>query len=169
MTKIIVDVEADGPCPGLYSMVSFGAVPLDNPDNGYYSGVLKPISIDYIPEALAVSGVTRTEQEAGRFPIEAMTDFSEWLSENSKKGERIMFLSDNNGFDWQFINYYFWLTMNENPFGHSSMNINSLWKGMGKKGRWKRFRKTKHTHHPVDDARGNVEALLKMKEMGLKI
>ena len=35
---------------------------------------------------------------------------------------------------------------------------------------FKHLRKTKHTHHPVDDARGNAEALLAMKEqLGLKI
>ena len=34
---------------------------------------------------------------------------------------------------------------------------------------FKHLRKTKHTHHPVDDARGNAEALLAMKADGLKI
>lgn len=35
---------------------------------------------------------------------------------------------------------------------------------------FKHLRKTKHTHHPVDDARGNAETLLQMKEeYGLKI
>ena len=33
---------------------------------------------------------------------------------------------------------------------------------------FKHLRRTRHTHHPVDDARGNAEALL-AKEMGLKI
>jgi hypothetical protein len=27
---------------------------------------------------------------------------------------------------------------------------------------FKHLRETKHTHHPVDDAKGNAEALLKM-------
>ncbi len=35
---------------------------------------------------------------------------------------------------------------------------------------FKHLRKTKHTHHPVDDARGNAEALLLIIEKcGLKI
>jgi len=34
---------------------------------------------------------------------------------------------------------------------------------------WKKFRVTEHTHNPVDDARGNAEALKKFKELGLKI
>ena len=33
---------------------------------------------------------------------------------------------------------------------------------------FKHLRRTKHTHHPVDDAKGNAEALLTMREMGLK-
>jgi len=35
---------------------------------------------------------------------------------------------------------------------------------------FKHLRKTAHTHNPVDDARGNAEALLQIKdEYGLKI
>lgn len=35
--------------------------------------------------------------------------------------------------------------------------------------RWKHLRDTKHDHMPVNDAIGNAEVILKMKEMGLKI
>ena len=57
------------------------------------------------------------------------------------------------------------------PFGFSSTNLGSLYKGMAGDMRksFKHLRKTKHTHHPVDDARGNAEALLQMKQDGLKI
>jgi len=35
---------------------------------------------------------------------------------------------------------------------------------------FKHLRKTKHTHNPADDARGNAEALLQIKEtFGLRI
>jgi hypothetical protein len=35
---------------------------------------------------------------------------------------------------------------------------------------FKHLRKTKHTHNPVDDAKGNAEAVLYMRnEMGLRI
>ena len=45
MTMLIsVDVEADGPCPGLYSMVSFGAVSvLDTTQR--FKGLTAPIEI----------------------------------------------------------------------------------------------------------------------------
>jgi hypothetical protein len=51
------------------------------------------------------------------------------------------------------------------------VNLGSLYKGLVQDTfkNFKHLRKTKHTHHPVDDARGNAEALLQMKELGLKI
>ena len=85
---------------------------------------------------------------------------------------RLMFISDYNGFDWQFINWYFHHFTSSNPFGFSSTNLGSLYKGLVKdtSPNFKHLRRTKPTHHPVDDAKGNAEALLTMKEqMGLKI
>lgn len=167
--KIVVDVEADGQCPGLYSMVSFGAIVVEPELNRTFYGQLKPISVNWEPNALKVSGFSREETLKFERPEIVMTEFAEWLEEVSPGGKPF-FLSDNNGFDWQFINYYFHYTLGENPFGHSSTNIGSLYKGMEKSMfvNFKRLRKTKHTHHPVDDARGNAEALLEMKKMGLK-
>ena len=82
-----------------------------------------------------------------------------------------MFISDNNGFDWQFINWYLHHFIGRNPFGHSSSNLGSLYKGLARDAyvNFKHLRKTKHTHHPVDNARGNAEVLLQMKVDGLKI
>lgn len=56
-----------------------------------------------------------------------------------------------------------------NPFGFSSTNLGSLYKGLvGDTS--KNFKHLRKTHHPVDDARGNAEALLAMRHgMGLKI
>jgi hypothetical protein len=82
------------------------------------------------------------------------------------RGAARPFVSDNNAFDWQFINWYFHHFLSENPFGYSSTNLGSLYKGLVKDMRqnFKHLRKTRHTHNPVDDARGNAEALLQIKE-----
>jgi hypothetical protein len=99
-----------------------------------------------------------------------MFEFENWLKRTSKG--KPFFISDNNGFDWQFINYYFWRFLGRNPFGHSSTNLGSLYKGMVRDTfmNFKRLRKTKHDHNPVNDAKGNAEALLYMKYiMGLKV
>jgi len=170
MAFIMVDVESDGPIPGDFSMISFGAVLVNEQlDNTFY-GQLKPISERYIPEALAVSNHTREETLTFDDPALVMQQFKNWILSVSK--DRPIFISDNNGFDWMFICWYFHHFLGENPFGFSSQNLGSLYKGITKDTftTFKHLRKTRHTHHPVDDAKGNAEALLTMKkEMGLKI
>ena len=166
MSWVMVDVEADGPCPGLYSMVEFGAVIVKEPAEiapAYY-GRLKPISDQYMQEALDVFGQTREGVMAYPNPETTMREFSQWLDKHA--GKRPMFISDNNGFDFQFINYYFWRFLGKNPFGHSSTNLGSLYKGVVRDTfqNFKHLRKTKHDHHPVNDSRGNVEALLHIKK-----
>lgn len=170
MSAIMVDIESDGPIPGDYSMISFGAVVVDEELDKTFYGKLKPISGKWVPEALAVSGHSREEVMAFKEPKIVMLDFASWLKEHSNG--KPLFFSDNNGFDWQFINWYFHHFTKENPFGFSSTNLGSLYKGMVKdmSKNFKHLRKTKHTHNPVDDAIGNAEALLRLKnEMGLKI
>lgn len=169
MVYVMVDVEADGPIPGDYSMVCFGAVIVEPGLSRSFYGRLRPISERYVPEALAVSGFSREETLAFDAPEVTMAAFRDWLAAN--RGKRMMFVSDNNGFDWQFINWYFHHFLGANPFGFSSTNLGSLYKGLVKNTfeTFKHLRKTKHTHHPVDDARGNAEALLAMKDLGLAI
>lgn len=169
MPYVMVDVEADGPIPGDYSMVSFGAVIVEPGLERTFYGQLKPISDAFIPQALAVSGFSRDECLAFDEPATVIQEFRDWLARNCKG--RMLFVSDNNGFDWQFINWYFHHFLGGNPFGFSSTNLGSLYKGMQRDCfvNFKHLRETRHTHHPVDDAKGNAEALLKMKGMGLKI
>ena len=171
MTYFMVDIESDGPIPGDYSMICLGAVIVEPDLSRTFYGKIKPISEKWIPEALQVSGFTREEAFAFDDPKQVMTEFQSWIYEQAKK-DQPMFISDNNGFDWQFINWYFHHFIGGNPFGFSSTNLGSLYKGLVKDTfvNFKHLRKTRHTHNPVDDAKGNAEALLHMKvEMGLKI
>ncbi|KQS93757.1 3'-5' exoribonuclease [Chryseobacterium sp. Leaf394] len=170
MSYFVVDVEADGPIPGDFSMVSFGAVLVDENLNRTFYGKIKPISEQYIPEVLSISGFSREETLKFDDPFETMLKFEEWIAKNSK-GKPI-FISDNNGFDWMFICWYFHHFLKRNPFGYSSRRISDLYCGIVKDtfAQWKHLRKTEHTHNPVDDARGNAEVLLYMKnELELKI
>jgi hypothetical protein len=59
MPYVMIDIESDGPIPGDYSMVCFGAIIVEPELNRSFYGKLKPISDKFIPEALAVSGFTR--------------------------------------------------------------------------------------------------------------
>jgi hypothetical protein len=172
MPWIVVDVEADGPCPGLYSMVSFGAVVVEPALDRKFKGLTSPVSQIWKADALAVSGVTRDVHETYPHPQTTMNAFMEWLKEIEKSG-RPTFVSDNPAFDWQFINFYLHKFVGNNPFGFSARRIGDLysgWKGDARMASdWKKFRKTAHTHDPVDDATGNAEALLFMQAQGLKL
>jgi hypothetical protein len=169
MSLFVVDVEADGPIPGKYSMVSLGAVVVEPGLGRTFLGRVRPISETWLPEALAVSGVTRTEHLGFDDPAGVMERFERWVLENGRG--RPVFFSDNLAFDWQFVNWYFHAFLGRNPFGWSGRRIGDLYCGMVKDGyaTWKHLRKTPHDHHPVNDARGNAEALLAMIEMGLRL
>lgn len=162
MSYIMVDVEADGPIPGDYSMVCFGAIVVEPSLSRTFYGKLRPISARWVPEALAVSGFSRAETLLFDEPKEVMASFGRWVGENSAGQPR--FISDNTGFDWQFINWYFHHFLGDNPFGHSSTNLGSFYKGVVRDvfQNFKHLRITKHTHDPVDDATGNAEAFLEI-------
>lgn len=169
MPYVMVNIEADSPISGDFSMVCFGAIIVDPELLRIFYGRLTPVSDAFIPEALAVSGFARDECLAFDAPKDVMQVFHDRLTEHYRG--RILFISNSNRFDWQFINCYLYHFLGTNPFAFSSANLGSLYKGMEKDtfANFKHLRNTKHTHHPVDDARGNAEALLAMKAMGFKI
>ena len=169
MSYIVVDVESDGPIPNKYSMVCFGAVVVEPTLSKTFYGKTRPISDMWVPEALAISGFSRNAHLTFDDPKEVMEKFAEWIKSNSKGNP--IFISDNPAYDWSFINYYFHFYLGTNPFGFSARRIGDLYCGMVKDGfaKWKHLRKTNHTHQPVDDAKGNAEALLEMEKMGLNL
>lgn len=162
---VSLDIESDGPCPGMHSMVCFGAVIVEAGLQRTFYAELKPVSEIYVPSALAVSGFTREQTLKFPDPRDAMQNFEIWLGDNID-GRPILW-SDNNGYDAGFMNYYFYQYLGRNPFGWSSANIGSLYKGIvgDVHKKFTHLRETTHTHNPVDDAKGNAEALLKMFEM----
>ena len=169
MSLIVVDVEADGPVPPLYSMVSFGAVVVEPSLQLAFKGEVRPISDRFEPAALAISGVSRESHLRFDEPGPVMERFAAWIEEVSKG--RPVFCSDNLAFDWQFINYYFHAYLGRNPFGWSGRRIGDLYCGMMKDGyaTWKHLRRSAHDHDPVNDARANTGVLLQLIEMGLKL
>ena len=165
----MIDVEADGPVPGIYSMVSFAGVVVEPGLDTHFLRNIHPVTEDWLPESLKVAGLTREETLAFGDPYTAMKEFAQWLEEHGGKEPR--FISDNNGFDWSFIAYYFHRYLGRNPFGYRSEHIGTLYKGMRKDmfESFKPLRTTPYTHNALDDAISNATALLVMKDLGLKI
>lgn len=84
MPYVMVDIESDGPIPGDFSMICFGAVIVEPGLERAFYGQLKPISDAFIPDALAVSGFSREQCLEFDDPKSVMEEFRNWLKSNCK-------------------------------------------------------------------------------------
>ena len=126
---ISVDVEAAGPIPATYSLLSLGASVVSDPMQHFYAE-FQPINENVVPEALAVSGLLLTElAKRGEVPAAAMRRFRDWITTISE-GRTPVFVGFNAGFDWAFINWYFHTYLGENPFGFSALDIKAYYMGL---------------------------------------
>jgi hypothetical protein len=159
MALIFVDCEAhyDSPCPGIGGgLTEFGAVEYESLKT--FHGIPRNIKGDPL---VSIEDRTTVKQYSSSLQewIPTFLLFDEWLGQFE---DRPIFVSDNPAYDWQWINYHFHHSMGKNPFGHSARRIGDFYAGVVRDFRaaskWKRFRKTKHDHNPVNDAMGNVEA-----------
>ncbi len=157
---ISVDVEAAGPVPATYSMLSLGAAVVDDPKQTFYVE-LTPINDQFVPAAMEIVGKTLREfAENGRDPNDSMLAFREWLALVAKTGKPI-FVGFNATFDWAFVNFYFHHYLGENPFGFGGIDIKSYYMGMSGC-TWDDTRSSRissdfkgsapHTHNALDDA-----------------
>jgi len=171
MSHFVVDVETDGPIPGFYSIINFAILKVTPQLDKVFYGEMAPISPFRDEEAAAISGINRDTHNSYKSPNLIINQAIDWV-ERINNGKRAFFWSDNNGFDWSFINYYFHAYGGKNPFGYSSRRIGDLYCGLKSNpyAKWKHLRDTQHTHNPIDDAKGNAEALLKINnEFNLKL
>ncbi len=176
---ISIDVEADGPIPGDYSMSSLGAVVAEPALDRTFYRELQPITDRFLPEAAAVSKLDRAKLVAqGADPATAMREFGEWAVQSAGRGRRAVAVCFNATFDWQFINWYFLHFLGKNPLGISALDIKALYMGALGLARWtltsKRnfdpafLSKRPHSHNALDDAREQAEIFLKVYERALQ-
>lgn len=167
---ISVDVEASGPIPGKYSMLSIGACTVDDIEEGFYTE-LRPISDSYVKEAIDVSGLSLSHlHEHGVEPTRAMSLLSEWVKKVSAN-RRPVFVGFNAGFDWAFVNWYFHAFLGENPFGIGGIDIKAYYMGFAGSA-WAETTSSKlpnwlqpsrpRTHNALDDARAQGEMFDKL-------
>ncbi|MFE5814475.1 3'-5' exoribonuclease domain-containing protein [Streptomyces sp. NPDC056479] len=171
---ISVDIEADGPIPGPYSMLSFGAAvagvqdgagftPADPQERTFYRE-LRPISEEFVPEALAVSGLDRDRlvREGGE-PAAALAEFGDWVREvSASAGAQPVMCGYPASYDWTFLYWYLIRFTGSSPFGHSGcLDMKTLYATKARlplravaKGTMPRelLSRRRHTHHALDDA-----------------
>lgn len=128
---ISVDVEADGPIPGPYSMLAIGFAVAGSYDGVSYIAAdpeeqtfyreLRPISDEFDPEALAVSGLDRRKLFVeGCDPVDAMNDADTWIRA-LRDQRRPVLVGYPLVFDWMFTQWYFKRFCERgSPFGFSA-------------------------------------------------
>ncbi len=167
---ISVDIEASGPIPGDYSMLSIGACVVGHPRRHFYRE-LQPISAQFVPDALKVSGLSMTGlAQRGKDPGSAMRDLDAWVQASSAEAQPVM-VAFNAAFDWSFVNWYFLHFEVENPFGIGAVDIKSYYMGLSGAS-WAESRSSaipdfytgrgRHTHNALADAREQASMFARM-------
>jgi len=172
-TYFSVDVEANGPIPGEYSMTAVGACLVGKPEESFYAE-LKPLHDRFEPRALAVGGLSMEHlREKGEEPAAAMERFSAWVRKTAGPRGRPVFVAFNATFDWMFVHWYLVKFTGSNPFGISGLDIKAYYMGLSGAS-WGGTRKTDlrrrfpvpfpHTHHALDDAREQAAIFARLLE-----
>lgn len=127
---IVVDVEASGPCPSQYSLLSVGACTIGRPRKTFYVE-LQPDHGGVMPEAMAVNGLSLERLAAeGAQAADAMQLFADWVAQVVSEDDRAVFTAFNAPFDWMFVNDYFCRYLGRNPFGHAALDIKAYYMGL---------------------------------------
>jgi len=127
---VSTDVEADGPIPGLHSMLSLGsaAYRADGTLIGTWTANLLPLPgaspdpetsrwWEKHPKALAATTTGR------RPPVEAMADYSAWVE--GLPGNPV-FVAYPVGFDFGFVHWYLVRFLGRSVFGESGLDMRSF-------------------------------------------
>lgn len=177
MTHISIDIEADGPVPGLYSMLSIGAVAFDE-QGKEIAGF--SCNLKRLPDAGQHPATMRWWQDQGDAyaearidmvdPCEAMRDFHLWLREVPTP---LIFVGYPACFDWMWVAYYLHRFVGDNPFGFCGLDIESY--AAGKLGvpyddvysetlkPWASRTEGMH-HRAIDDARRQGELFVNLRK-----
>jgi DNA polymerase III epsilon subunit-like protein len=136
-TWFCVDIECNGPVPGLYAMVSLGAQQvIEGPDGrlslgASYYAELKPDAPRFDARAAAIHGLDqdklRNEGLTQRQLCERLTD---WVRAHTTAGSKPVFVGHNAPFDWSFVSYAFAAEELPNPFGYKALDTKALATGV---------------------------------------
>jgi hypothetical protein len=141
------DIEADGPLPGRWSMLSLGIAVVGisatdgtftrrDPTASTFYRELQPISDEFVQSALDSIGMDRDRLvKEGIAPSVAMTDARAWvLQEAAAVDARPVLVGWPVVFDWMFLHWY-WTTFcpDGDPFRFSTLDIKTLaWERVGR-------------------------------------
>ena len=162
---VSTDIEADGPIPGPYSMLSFGSAAYrsDKTLLGTFTANLEQLpGASTHPDTMAWWSKRPEEWAASRINLQnpdvAMHTYCDWLKE--LPGTPV-FVGYPAAYDFLFIYWYLMNFVGESPFGHRGLDIRTYAMAVLKTDFYKAgkhdmpkawFDHLPHTHHALDDA-----------------
>jgi len=178
MTEIYfsTDIESNGLCPGIFSMLSFGSVAfMISPDRKphvvgqFYSNLEllpgageDPDTMEFWKKNQSTYDETRKDLQD---PSDAMKKYAAWIDSCCRLSfsttAKPVFVGYPAGFDFTFMYYYLHRFVGKSPFSFSALDIKSYVMAVLKTDfrestkrnmpkRW--FPKLPHTHNALDDA-----------------
>ncbi|MGP6159208.1 MAG: 3'-5' exoribonuclease domain-containing protein [Vulcanimicrobiaceae bacterium] len=167
---VSTDIEANGPCPGLFSMLSFGmaAFTIEKQLVGTFSRNLELLPDADVDERTSLWWAQAENAQAYQKsrenlvePYVAMAACKSWLEELRRFGRPII-CGAPSGFDFTFIYYYFQRELRESPVGFASLDLRSYAAAVMKR-QYRQVGKRQfppewideglpHTHVALDDA-----------------
>lgn len=136
-TYFCVDLEANGQVPGLYDMVSLGAVAVAPDETGSLSiGAsvyleIQPQAPRFDPQAAAIHGLDQERLRSEGLPRrEAALALAEWVRKQTRPGTEPVFVGHNAPFDWSFVAWTYAAEELANPFGYKALCTKALSAGV---------------------------------------
>lgn len=170
---VVVDVENNGPTPGLYSMLAIGAVATTKQGEvSTFYAKIKPL--ENASEHHSTMKWWRSQPEAWRevckdaeAPNKVILEFYDWIN---RLGAEPVFVAHPIAVDYTFVSWYLYKFVNKNPFEQNkaniilSLDIRSFISGRFKRSLVESSRGNlpksllknmpEHSHNALDDAKG---------------
>ena len=145
-TYCCIDIEASGPVPALYDIVSLGAVAVTKQSGGKHaissaaaSGRPAPFYVEFAPQggmqdpdAMAIHGLTAAHLEANGVGLaDGLLKLNAWAeSQRTSASDGLVFVGHNAVFDWSFVNYAYVRTGVQSPWGWKALDTKALAMGV---------------------------------------
>ena len=135
-TWFCVDIECSGPVPGLYDMVSLGAVPVHKHGGRFTIGEgfyveIRPQAPRLDERAMAVNGLDIERLRAEGVPLgDALRQLTAFVQANCAVESEPVFVGHNAPFDWSFVSWSYHAEGQANPFGYKALDTKALATGV---------------------------------------
>ncbi|MEN0065613.1 MAG: 3'-5' exonuclease [Myxococcota bacterium] len=135
-TWFSIDIECSGPVPGLYDMISLGAVVVRRNSDAIHIGdtwyrEFIPTGPRVDPGAMAVNGLDLDALKAHGVPLaDGLRSLNAFVAEQRTANTKAVFVGHNAPFDWSFVAHGYVRCGLTNPFGYKALDTKALAAGV---------------------------------------